>query len=96
MANERNCSDLEEKAEKSAAAAAEYKCETFDLSPSLFPPEEDSAAVAAAPDDLDQSVDGVRSLDDASVFATPSAAVTSSALARRTKQVGGVFLSRCT
>ena len=52
----------------------------------MFPPEKESAAdiAPAAEEELEQSVDGVRSFDDASVFATPS--VTSSALARRTKQ----------
>ena len=52
----------------------------------MFPPEKESAVaiIATAEEELEQSVDGVRSFDDASVFATPS--VTSSALARRTKQ----------
>ena len=48
----------------------------------MFPPEKESAAEEE--EELEQSVDGGRAFDDASVFATPS--VTSSALARRTKQ----------
>ena len=56
----------------------------------MFPPEKESAAdIAAAEEELEQSVDGVRSFDDASVFATPS--VTSSALARRTRQAWLTF-----
>ena len=56
----------------------------------MFPPEKESAAaIAAAEEELEQSVDGVRSFDDASAFATPS--VTSSALARRTKQAWLTF-----
>ena len=53
----------------------------------MFPPEKESAA--AEEEELEQSVDGGRALDDASVFATPS--VTSSALARRTKQARSKF-----
>ena len=57
----------------------------------MFPPEKESAAaiIATAEEELEQSVDGVRSFDDASAFATPS--VTSSALARRTKQAWLTF-----
>ena len=54
----------------------------------MFPPEKESAA-AEEEEELEQSVDGGRALDDASVFATPS--VTSSALARRTKQAWSKF-----
>ena len=58
----------------------------------MFPPEKEAvAAISAAEEDLEQSVDGVRSFDDNAIFATPS--VTSSALARRTKQAWLKFSS---
>ena len=75
--------DLEEKDE--SGEAKEYKYETFELSPSLFPPEPDLY------DYEQQNVDGgggasrsafANSTDD--LLATPG--ITSSALARRTKQ----------
>jgi hypothetical protein len=86
-------SDLEEKENK--AMPAEYKYETFELSPSLFPPEReldsdfeqqnvDGGGTAAA-----AAASGANGFDDdswgiAPILSTPG--ITSSALAKRTKQ----------